>query len=99
MLSEMARRTSQPESIADLLLDIDTFKLAPLNTQMSAVQSLTVQDIQRVAARLFKDASPATIVVGDAEQLKPAFVGSLEMRSEKPDPKTAVDPAVPAKKP
>ena len=99
MLSDMTRRGSQPELIAELLLDIEQFKLAPLNTQMSAVQSLTVQDVQRVAARLFKDASPATIVVGDAEQLKLAFVGSLEMRSEKPDPKTAADPALPTKKP
>ena len=99
MLSDMARRTSQLESIADLVLDIETFKLAPLNTQISAVQSLTIQDIQRVAARLFKDAVPATIVVGDAEQLKPAFVGSIETRSEKPEPKTAAEPALPAKKP
>jgi predicted Zn-dependent peptidase len=99
MLSAMTRRASQLESIADLLLDIEQFKLAPLSTQMSAVQSLTVPDVQRVAARLFKDSSPATIVVGDAERLKPAFVGSLEMRSDKPEPKTAADPALPAKKP
>jgi zinc protease len=98
MLSDMARRASQPESLANLLLDIDTFKLAPLNTQMSAVQTLTVQDVQRVSARLFKDTSPATIVVGDAEHLKADFVGSLEMRSEKPAPKTAADP-LRAKKP
>ena len=99
LLADMSRLASQPESVASLLLDIDAFKLAPLNTQISAVQSLTVQDVQRVAARLFNDSSPATIVVGDAEQLKPAFVGSLETRSEKPAAKTATDPAVPAKKP
>lgn len=99
LLSDMSRLTSQPESVASLLLDIEAFKLVPLNSQMSAIQSLTVQDVQRVAARLFKDSSPATIVVGDAEQLKPAFLGNLETRSEKPDAKTAADPALPAKKP
>jgi len=82
-----------------LLLALDAFKLAPLNIQVRSLQNLTVQDIQRVAARLFKDASPATIVVGDAEQLKAGFVGSVEIRREKPDLKTAADPAMPAKKP
>lgn len=99
MLSDLSRRTSQPETIADLWLDLDAFKLAPLHTQMSYVQSLTVQDVQRVAARLFKDASPATIVVGDADQLKSGFVGSIEVRSEKLEVKTAADPATPVKKP
>jgi len=103
MLSELSRGTSQPETIADLWLDLDTYKLAPLHTQMSSIQGLTVQDVQRVAARLFKDASPATIVVGDADQLKSGFVGSIEVRSEKLEVKTAADPtptkAPPVKKP
>lgn len=99
MLADVSRQSSQPESIAALWLDVETFKLAPLNTQTRAIQDLTVQDVQRVAARLFKDDSAATIVVGDAEQLKAGFVGSVEMRSEKPALKTAADPAMPAKKP
>jgi zinc protease len=99
MLADLSRQASQPESIAVLWLDLETFKLVPLNIRTRSLQNLTVQDVQRVAARLFKDASPATIVVGDAEQLKSSFVGSVEMRSEKPDLKTAADPAMPAKKP
>jgi predicted Zn-dependent peptidase len=99
MLADVSKQASQPESLASLWLDLDTFKLAPLNTQARSLQNLTVQDLQRVAARLFKDDSPATIVVGDTEQLKASFVGSVEMRSEKPDLKTAADPAMPAKKP
>lgn len=98
MLADLSRQASQPESIADLWLDLDTYKLAPLQTQMSSIQGLTVQDVQRVAARLFKDASPATIVVGDADQLRFGFVGSIEVRSEKPEVKTAADPT-PAKAP
>jgi zinc protease len=99
MLADVSRQASQPESLAALWLDLDTFKLAPLDIQARSLQNLTVQDVQRVAARLFKDDSPATIVVGDTEQLKASFVGSVEMRSEKPDLKTAADPAMPAKKP
>ncbi len=99
MLADASRQASQPDSIAALWLDLDTFKLEPLNIQARALQNLTVPDVQRVAARLFKDDSPATIVVGDAEQLKTSFVGSVEMRPGKPDLKTAADPAMPAKKP
>lgn len=98
MLSDLTRRTSQPEMIAGLWLDLDTYKLAPLHTQISSIQGLTVQDVQRVAARLFKDASPATIVVGDADQLKSGFVGSVEVQSEKSDVKAATD-VVPTKAP
>lgn len=103
MLSDLSRRSSQPETTADLWLDLDTFKLAPLQTQMSFIQGLTIQDVQRVAARLFKDAQPATIVVGDADQLKSSFVGIVEVRGEKLEVKTAADPAPtkapPVKKP
>jgi zinc protease len=98
MLTELSGRTSQSESIADLWLDLDTFKLPPLNSQINSIRSLTSTDIQRVAARLFEDAAPATIVVGNAEQLKSSFAGS-EVKGAKPDVKTAADPATPAKKP
>ena len=99
MLAEMSRRAAQPESIADLWLDVDAFKLAPLNGQINSVRSLTVADIQRVAGRLFKDPAWATIVVGDAEQLKSGLGGIIEVRGAKPEVKSAADPAVPTKKP
>lgn len=99
MLANMSSQASQPESIATLWLDLETFKLAPLNVQTRSIQNLTVQDVQRVAARLFKDDAQAAIAVGNAEQLKAGFVGSVEMRHEKPDLKPATNPAMPAKKP
>jgi len=98
MLSDLSRRTSQPETIADLWLDLETYKTAPLPTRISSLQGLTVQDLQRVAARLFKDASPATIVVGDADQLRSGFVGSIEAGNEKSDVKAATD-VIPTKAP
>jgi zinc protease len=98
ILTQMSRRTSQSEPLADLWLDFDTFKLPPLNSQINSIRSLTGTDIQRVAGRLFKDAATATIVVGNAEQLKSSFAGS-EVKGAKPDVKTAADPAMPAKKP
>ncbi len=98
MLTELAGRTSQPEALADLWLDSATFKLPPLDSQINTVRSLTSSDIQRVAGRLFKDTAPATIVVGNVDQLKASFAGS-EVKGAKPDVKTAADPATPAKKP
>ncbi len=99
MLTEINRRATQPESTADLWLDIETYKLASANAQASAVSSLTVGDLQRVAARLFKDSSLAQVVVGDSEQIKTSLGRSVELQNEKAVIKTAVDPVVPTKKP
>jgi zinc protease len=99
VLAELDRRASQSESIADLWLDIELFKLAAAPAQASSIQSLTVGDIQRVASRLFKDASIATVVIGDLEQLKATFDGTVELRSEKPNTSSAADPVMPTKKP
>jgi zinc protease len=99
MLTEINRRASQPETTAETWLDIDTYKLASANGQASAVSSLTVADLQHVAGRLFKDASIARVVVGDAEQLKTSLGAGVELQNEKAVIKTAVDPVVPTKKP
>jgi len=56
-------------------------------------------DLQRVAARLFRDASVATVVVGNYDQLRASLGPTVELRSEKPDAKAATEPAAPAKRP
>lgn len=99
MLAEMSRRTSQSESIADMWLDGEAFKLSPLNAQIDALRSLTSTDLQRVAGRLFKDDKPATIVVGNAGELKSSFGASVEVQGAKTEVKPATNPAMPAKKP
>jgi len=99
MLTELSGRTSQSESIADMWLDGEAFKLSPLNAQIDALRSLTSTDLQRVAGRLFKDAKPATIVVGNAGELKSSFGASVEVQGAKTEVKPATNPAMPAKKP
>jgi zinc protease len=98
MLAEISRQMTQRDAIADAWLDVETFKSPRPNTIPTIIQSLTVTDIQRVAARLFKDAPVATVVVGNYDQLKAAFAGKIESGAQAPNPKTA-DPAVPTKKP
>ncbi len=99
MLAEISRQSSQEdlqEATADNWLLMELYKLMPPADQ---IRSLTLADLQRVASRLFKEAAQATIVVGNAELLKPSFNGMIEMRGAKPEVKTATDPAMPAKKP
>ena len=82
MLAEISRQSSQEdlrEATADNWLAMEIYKLTPPANQ---IRNLTLADIQRVAARLFKDAAPATIVVGDAEQLKSSFGGTSKCAAQ-----------------
>jgi zinc protease len=97
LLSEISRRMSQPESMADAWLDVETFKSARPNTVATLIGSLTASDLQRVAAKLFKNAPVATVVVGNYDQLKTAFAGNIETRAEIPGAK--VIESAPVKKP
>jgi predicted Zn-dependent peptidase len=95
LMTEVNQRASSPDFLADAWLDRETYKLPNANPTGELLR-ITVADLQRVATRLFKDAPPATIVVGDTGQLKSAFGDKAEIRS---DAKTASDSAVPPKKP
>jgi zinc protease len=99
LIADINRRASQPETTAETWLDIDIYKLASANAQASAVSSLTVADLQRVAGRLFKEAFVVRVVVGDAEQLKTGLGSGVELQNDKALIKTAIDPVVPTKKP
>jgi predicted Zn-dependent peptidase len=99
VLADINRRTAQSESIADTWLDSEIYKLPSANGPANLILSLTVDDLQRVAGRLFKDASIATVVIGNSEQLKSSFDGTAELRSEKPGTRNTVDPVTPTKKP
>jgi predicted Zn-dependent peptidase len=98
LLTEMSGN-SQSELIANVWLEADTFRLLTSADQARSIRNLTVADLQRVAGRLFKDASIATVVIGDSEQLKTSFAGTAELRSEKPLIRNTVDPVIPTKKP
>lgn len=98
LLTEMSGN-SQADLIANVWLEADTFRLPTSEDQARSIRNLTVADLQRVAGRLFKDASIATVVIGDSEQLKTSFAGTAELRSEKPLIRNTVDPVIPTKKP
>jgi zinc protease len=96
LVSELNARANQPESIADAALDLDTYKSSsaqPLND----INRITIGDVQRVASRLFKDAPVATVIVGDAEQLKTAFGTNVEVRTTSAELKSTTPPPAPPK--
>jgi hypothetical protein len=51
-------------------LDADSYKLAFNGDQLQSINKITSADVQRVAARLFRDASFATVAVGSSAQIK-----------------------------
>jgi predicted Zn-dependent peptidase len=76
------RQMEKPETIADLWLDAETYKLPSVIDRARALSAVSPADLQRVAGRLLSngingstprpanDATFATVVVGSASQLK-----------------------------
>jgi len=95
----VSQRTSDADFLAQLWLDIETFKDSSRYGQTSGLRIISLPDLQRVANRLFKDVPVATVVVGNYEQLKTSFGKNAELRGEKLDAKTTSDSILPAKKP
>ena len=99
VINEVSAVLSKPESLSDPWLDMDTYRLSEAQDQIALLRSVTASDIQRVANRLFKSASVATVVAGETLQLKAALQGRLqfevlgEIATPAPSPKPATKPA------
>lgn len=68
-LAVFNKQLDDPASLADLWLDRETFKLQTIDEQLRAMNRVSPADIQRLAAKLFRDAPVASIAVGSATQL------------------------------
>jgi predicted Zn-dependent peptidase len=84
------KQLEQPETFASLWLDVETYKLPAVADQLRALNQLTPMDVQRVAAKLFRDAPSAAVAVGSAALLS-ADLG----RDGKVEILGAVNPPVP----
>jgi len=78
ILSEENPGLSKIESGPDSWLDVDTYSLKSVQDRSASIQAVSPGDVQRVAIRLFKDAPVATVVAGDAQQLKPLLQGRVQ---------------------
>ena len=93
--SELNTRANQTQGIADAALDVDTYKLSSAAQPVNDVNRITAADVQRVASRLFKDAAVATVIVGDAEQLKTSLGANVEVRAATAELKNPTSPGPP----
>jgi len=75
VINETSATLANPDTAPDPWLDLDTYHLSATQDQVALLRSVTAQDIQRVANRLFKDAVPASVIAGEVMQLKPALEG------------------------
>ena len=64
---------AKPDGIAQAWLDLDTFGLPPINEQIISLNRLSPADLQRVAARLFRNTAITSVLAGNSDQLKAAL--------------------------
>jgi zinc protease len=96
-LTRVTSELTKLDGVAQALLDIDTYKLPAGPEQIRALNTVSQTDLQRTAARLFADGTPASVVVGNAELVKPQIeryskvelMGELKSKTEShPEAKT-----------
>lgn len=97
LVSEVGTAATKAEAIPDPWLDADTYRLNAIQDRASLLRAVTASDIQRVATRLFKDAPIASVVTGEAPQLKAAFQGRVQYEVLGEAPAPAPSPKPPAK--
>jgi zinc protease len=98
-IAELSKQTERPETLADLWLDADTYQLGSVDDRLRQLRNVTLEDVRRVAAKLFNESLMATVALGSAERLKPVLerAGQVEVFGEaasKPAPTST-----PVKKP
>jgi zinc protease len=93
----VSHRPSPDESLADKWLDAETYKI-PLSTSPADDNRISPADIKRVAARLFSEpANQATVVLGNANELKSQFGDQAELPANLTRPSS--NSSLPTKKP
>jgi zinc protease len=99
-LAVFTRQLDDPATLADVWLDAETFKLGSIEDQLRAMNRVTGADIQRVAAKLFRDAPVASVAVGSAAQLSAELqrTGQIEILGAGPAPESKTQ-TPPAKRP
>jgi predicted Zn-dependent peptidase len=78
VVNELVAISSKPEMIPDPWLDAATYRLNAVQDQLALLRTVTPADIQRLANRLLKNATVATVVTGEPGQIKPTLQGRFE---------------------
>jgi zinc protease len=97
-IGEASGPLSKPESFPDPWLDLDTYHLSALQDQIALLKAVNGQDVQRLAKRIFKDATLASVIAGEPTPLKAALQGRFqyevmgEIATPAPAPKPPATP-------
>jgi len=88
LLAARNKELAKPEGVADSLLDMDTYGVPLASEQLRQISALSPADLQRVATRLFKDATVASVVVGNSQLIKANVerYGKIELIGEVNNP-------------
>lgn len=78
-MAAIAAKLAKPEGLVDAWLDMDTYKLPSIDEQRRLLTSLSTDDLQRAATRLFRDASLASVVAGNSELLRNELERNLQI--------------------
>jgi len=93
VLLQLNNQLARPETMVDAWLDLDTFRVAPIPEQIQKVRNASPADLKRVASRLFQGAPVASIVLGNAEELKSVLEGQIQSEVMGQVPKPISDPS------
>jgi predicted Zn-dependent peptidase len=99
VVNELAAAAAKTEMVPDPWLDAATYRLSAIQDQVALLRSVTAADIQRVANRLLKNATVASVVTGEAAQLKATLDGRVpfevlgEVAPPAPSPKPPAKPS------
>lgn len=105
VVAQVMKHLAKPEGVAEAWLDMDTYDLPPLAEQLATLNAVSSADLQRVAARLFREAPIASVVIGNSKQLQAVLAPEIKVELmgelERPPDKMETKPAstIPLKKP
>lgn len=94
------KEMSDPNALADVWLDAESYKLDATADAVRALNKLTAADLQKVAARLFRETEFASIALGSSAQFKTDLerAGKVEVLGEAAPPKPSGPAATPMTK-
>ena len=84
VVSAITKDRSQPDGIAEAWLDIEGYKLLPIEEQARTLRVISAEDLRRVAGRLVDERGIASVVVGNSDLLKTQLeqLGKVEVMGE-----------------
>ncbi|HEX8398266.1 MAG TPA: pitrilysin family protein [Pyrinomonadaceae bacterium] len=71
ILNALQTELAKPETASQRWLDVGTFKTTAAGERLNLIKTATAGDAERIAAKLFKGAPQAIVIVGDAEKIQP----------------------------